>query len=284
MLTMAAIYKHFAINTQDAPHHTSTYVDAANFYGSQFVEQSRQQLSRLDPSETDSNVACSRLLGALSLAFHREYRTCGLRIDDPAAWKWVHLLRGVKTVHVNIIASGQALDPMLQLDMAPNWPLSCDVTSLNSSSQSMGKNTLLAYIWRTQAERFTALRQLIHHDQTQLGEEQRAFCFAAIDALAVITSQVCEMQGISVFRVLGAWIGKLSPETVSLLEYGHHAVLAIYAHWLMMLILCEDLWFIDDMGRAGILNVLEATSSSPEVLHVLQWPQGALNISRAENN
>lgn len=283
MLTLAAIYMHFTVKSH-GDLDPNRYVEAANCYGNMFVSQSRAQLSKLDPSETNANMACSRLLGVLSLAFHREYRAGGLHWSDSAAWKWVHLLRGVKTVHTNIITSGQTVDPVLRLDMAPEWPLRNDAAPSSPSDSSTGIDILLAYIERTKDERFAALRDLISCGQVGLDQEDRISCLAALETLADITTQVCEMKGRSVFRVLGSWIGRLSPRDVQMLESGHQAVLAVYAHWLMMLVLSEDLWFIGDMGRAGIRDVIEATSSSSEVSYVLQWPREVLRLSPASES
>jgi hypothetical protein len=58
---------------------------------------------------------------------------------------------------------------------------------------------------------------------------------------------------------------------------GHPGTLAVYAHWLMLLVLAEDLWWIGDMGRAGIRDVLHVIGElTNDLAPVLSWPREML--------
>ena len=57
--------------------------------------------------------------------------------------------------------------------------------------------------------------------------------------------------------------------------------LAVYAHWLMLMVLVEDLWWIDDMGRAGIRDIIARCSDADrDVRSLLIWPQQMLDVGR----
>ena len=76
LLTSAAIYLYFS--EQDggqAPDPNA--LDLATSHSNAFVEQSRAQLHRLDPQQTNANLAATRLLGVLALAFYRHERANG---------------------------------------------------------------------------------------------------------------------------------------------------------------------------------------------------------------
>jgi hypothetical protein len=59
----------------------------------------------------------------------------------------------------------------------------------------------------------------------------------------------------------------------------HPGVLAIYSHWLMLLIVAENLWWIGDIGRAGIRDVLHVIGGleTNDLAPVLSWPREILD-------
>lgn len=63
----------------------------------------------------------------------------------------------------------------------------------------------------------------------------------------------CTGRSKSLFRTLCTWIGKASPEFILILccSSANPNVLAIYAHWLVPVVLCERLWYIHDIGKSG---------------------------------
>jgi len=67
---------------------------------------------------------------------------------------------------------------------------------------------------------------------------------------------------------------------VQLMTDAHPGVLAIYTHWLILLIVAEELWWIGDMGRAGIRDVLHVIGSlqTTDLAPVLSWPQEVLDM------
>ncbi|KAK4553506.1 transcription factor [Recurvomyces mirabilis] len=274
MLTMGAIFLHFADGTPD----TTKYVDAANFYGTRFVQESRKQLARLDSAESDAHIACFRMLFVLGLAFHREYRRTGFEYSNPMMWTWAYMLSGVKTVFGAIITSGHNVDPTMLLEMTPverenDGALDFEIGSLEASKY----DRLLAYITTTVDERYTALHAFILSETTGKNVEARNICLGALQSLRSATEQVRSTDQGDTVRVLCACIAETPSGLFNMLEKQHHAALVIHAHWLMMMMLKEELWVIDDMGRAGIKAILDVADTG-EMRDVLRWPREAIEI------
>lgn len=90
---------------------------------------------------------------------------------------------------------------------------------------------------------------------------------------------MCVGQYASLFRTLISWIADLDTAVVQMMTDAHPGVLAIYTHWLMLLTIAEDLWWIGDMGRAGIHDVLHVTrGAANDLVAVLSWPKELLEI------
>ncbi|KAK4890540.1 transcription factor [Elasticomyces elasticus] len=270
MYTLAAMFMHFS----ERPC-TSKFVDAANFYGTRFVETSRKQLARLEPGESDANLVCARLLFVLGLAFHREFRGTGFQYSNPIMWSWVHLLSGVKTVQQVILQSGQTIHPTILLDMTRHLHPNGD----SRKDGTLEFHLLVAYIRETQHDRSAALHALALHSGVSLDNQQRLHCFHAVQMLDEITEKIQLVDREDVIRVLGACLASMHRGFLDMLEQLHHVALAIYAHWLLMLMLTEDLWVVDDMGRAGLDQVL-STVHEPEMERVLSFARQALTYPR----
>lgn len=281
LLTSAAIYLHFR-EQEEGKVPDPTLFELATCHGNAFVEQSRAQLHQLDPQQTNANVAATRLLCVLALAFYRHERAHGE--NEEMSWTWVHLLRGVKTVHESLLQSGQAMHPRILQDMImrPPSPHSAEndrPLSLESSTASSRSSEILLYISRTSSARFATLR--FANSQGWLGLEgsKSNDLSTAIDKLSDITELVCAGRYASLFRIVISWIADLDTVVVQMMTDAHCGVLAIYTHWLMLLTLAEDLWWIGDMGRAGIRDVLSVTrGSANDLVAVLSWPKELLQI------
>ena len=62
---------------------------------------------------------------------------------------------------------------------------------------------------------------------------------------------------------------------------GSPPALVVYAYWLMLMVLVEDLWWVGDMGRAGIREVnAECSDADCGVRSLLIWPQQMLDVGR----
>lgn len=56
---------------------------------------------------------------------------------------------------------------------------------------------------------------------------------------------------------------------------GDLIALVIHAHWLMLVVLAEDMWWVDDMATSGIRDIIAMCETEPEngvVRSLLRWP------------
>jgi hypothetical protein len=278
LLASAAIWIH--LHTQEERKVPDPkYLEVATSYGNAFVEQSRAQLHTLEPQHVNTNLAATRLLCVLAFAFHRCERADGERLE--MSWTWIHLLKGLDTAHESLLRSDQAIRPRILHDLVPT-SLEADIDSptLHESSAASGQsgNTLL-YISRTRSARFATLRFAHSQGWLELNGTEPDILSAAIDDLSRITELVCAGQHTGIFRILFSWIADLDTAVVQMMTDAHPGVLVIYAHWLMLLVLAEDLWWIGDMGRAGIRDVLHIIGgSASDLAPVLSWPQEILHV------
>ena len=281
MLVLGAMSLHFdstAVPTvrTDASWHTSKYSDAAEAHGVIFVRESRQKLQDLHRhAEFDASFACSRLLCLLGFAFFRAHRGNGVTLADSAAWTWLQLLRGVKATYVAILESGQGVAEMAVRDTVLK-PLSTG-RPLDTLAADIGpgyKHASFPFFTLSRHERFDALRTTLQESWLSLGDDKVRDLGSAIDLLWQVTEHVCSQEVHSLFRAILFWPDSVSKGFVDMLTNGCPPALAVYAHWLMLVVLVEDLWWVDNMGRSGIREIINMCSDADSDVRVLlRWPQ-----------
>lgn len=287
MLTLAAICLHHDSAAVASGEHSSKYLEAAEAHGIVFVAESRQKLQDLQPSEINSNLACSRLLCVLGFAFFRVHRRNGVTLSDRAAWTWLQLLRGVKVTFDAKREPNQDVDEIITKDMVPELP-----SDIRPYSPSAARRPGLScnhpsfpFFRRTRRERFDALRATLHGDWLALGHQKTKDLGDAIDILHQVTEHVCSHEVHSLFRAMCTWPSRLPKGFVDMLTDGCPPALAVYAHWLMLVALLENLWWVGDMGRAGIRDVINLCSdASSHVRALLIWPQLILDTEIHSTN
>ena len=282
MLALAALCSHYDTTSPTEP--SSIFLRAAETHGLQAIGGLRQQLQDLHESEIDSTMTCSRIICVLGFAFFRTHRRNGITIAESKAWTWLQLLRGVGTVLNSILASGQAFDTMISRDMKPELLIAntaCDTRPRDMRESS--NHPLLSLVQTSCQESFANLRTRLFAECTSsLNKEQATDLFHAIEALQEITKQVCSGEMHSLTHAICTWPCKISQGVVDMLVNGNHLALAVHAHWLMLTVLAEDLWWIDDMGRAGIREIIghfsqASNENSSKASILLRWPRHMLN-------
>lgn len=281
MLTLAAICLHHESCPDHLGEHCLKYLEAAEAHGKIFVKESRQKLQDFqeDPNTQDQNsvLACSRLLCVLGFAFFRTHRQNGTTLSDPAAWTWLHLLRGVKTSYIAVVDSGRPVDEIFMQEMTPQ----CSYYQLTPGMGVACHNPCFRYVQQTRRGCFDALRFTLHNGWNFLGGQKTQDLGAAIDLLYQITEQICLEQFQSLLRAICTWPADVPTGFVDMLVGGSPPALAVYAHWLMLMVLMEDLWWVGDMGRAGIRDIIARCSDADcGVRSLLIWPQQMLNVRR----
>jgi len=281
MLTLAAICLHYESSPDHSGEHCLEYLEAAEAHGKIFVKESRQKLQDfqkgLNTQDQDSILACSRLLCVLGFAFFRTHRQNGTTLADLAAWTWLHLLRGVRTSYVAVVEAGRPVDEIFMKDMTPQL---C-YHQLNPWMDVGCKNPYFRYIQQSRRGFIDALRSTLHRDWSSLGDQKTEDLGAAIDLLHQVTEQICSQQLQSLLRTICTWPADIPRGFVDMLVGGSPPALAVYAHWLMLMVLVEDLWWIGDMGRAGIRDIIAICyDADRDVRSLLTWPQHMLDVGR----
>lgn len=281
MLTLAAICLHYESSPDHSGEHCLEYLEAAEAHGKTFVKESRQKLQDfqegLNTQDQDSLLACSRLLCVLGFAFFRTHRQNGTTLADPAAWTWLHLLRGVKTSYIAVVEAGRPVDEIFMKDMTPQLCYHQLIPRMGVGC----KNPCFRYVQQSRRGFIDALRSTLHRDWSSLGDQKTEDLGAAIDLLHQVTKQICSQQLQSLLRTICTWPADIPRGFVDMLVGESPPALAVYAHWLMLMVLVEDLWWIDDMGRAGIRDIIAICSDADrDVRSLLIWPQHMLDVGR----
>ena len=286
MLTLAAICLHYdfaaapAASTNSSGH-PSKYLEAAEAHGMIFVRESRQKLQDLHrQAELDSSFACSRLLCILGFAFFRTHRGNGVSLADGAAWTWLQLLRGMKATYIAIHESDKGVDEIAVRDMVLELlSTSRFVDTLASNIGPEHEHASFAFFQRSRRERFDALRTTLWGSWLSLGDDKIRDLGSAIDVLWQVTEHACSLEIHSLFRAICTWPVSASKGFVDMLMNGFPPALAVYAHWLMFVVLAEDLWWVNDMGRSGIQHIIKMCSDADsDVRALLRWPQLMLDV------
>lgn len=259
---------------------SSKYLETAEVHGRIFVQEASEKMQNFRQSEYDAILACSRLLCVLGFAFHPIHRQRGATLADPEAWNWLQLVRGVKASWFTIAASGGKFSDLVAEDMGPgSWSPG---PSDREPHKPLGfRHPSFSYFKETRWERIHALRAFFAANKTFLGDQDVEDIGHAVDQLCEMTEHICSPEAPSMFRIICRWPANISKGFVSLILEGFPPALVVFAHWLMSVILVEDLWWVSDMGRAGIQDIVDICSdTSLEAQALLKWPQEMVNLAR----
>ena len=279
MLTLSAICLHHESSAENSGEYPSKYLEAAEAHGQIFVKESRKKLQHfqegLNLQDLDSVLACSRLLCVLAFAFFRTHRQNGTTLADSAAWTWLHLLRGVKASYISVLEAGHPIDEVYIRDMIrlPHYQQPTPRMAVRYN------DSCFCYLERSRRESIDALRSTLGRDWGSLGDHETENLRLAIDRLHYVMEQICSQKLQCPFATICVWPAAIPKGFVDMLVGGSALALAIYAHWLMLMVLMEDLWLVGDMGRAGIRDIIaRCLNADRSVRRLLIWPQQMLDV------
>lgn len=263
------------------PQAAKKYFEVAKSHGERFVAEARAQARRFDPLEFDSILACSRLLSVLGFAFYQIHRSNGVALGDSAAWTWLHLLRGVRTVYTAVLQSeAKHLDPIMSVNMIPE--VTGSPRAPNTGMQWHRKHEHFRFVKDRQAERMESLFTALSSRASDFNDQEIEDIRTEIASVGEITTHICEGEVQSVFRAICTWPGSMSNGFMTMLLENEPFALAIYAHWLMLVALASEMWWFDDMGVAGIREIADICSREDSGLSaVLRWPMQLLETANA---
>ncbi|KAK5165711.1 transcription factor [Saxophila tyrrhenica] len=279
MLTFAALCLHH--DTKQTPDESLKYLQTAEYYGEQFVDESSKQLREMSPGDADPNLACARLLTVLSLGFFRVYQQRdGWSITELGSWTWLHMIRGIIPVFHHYKDSSGPMNEMVARDLGPdgNYAKPSNGNWYNVSSH-FEAHPQFNFIRTTTCQRFQALDNAVAAKWSTFNDQQVEDVLAAISHLREVTETTCYREVHSLMRALQTWPVNISKGFVDMLVSGDLLALAVYAHWLMLVVLAEDIWWMDDMGRHGLKEIIELCDAEPTA-HIerslLEWPRRML--------
>ncbi|KAG8627085.1 hypothetical protein KVT40_004568 [Elsinoe batatas] len=263
MLALSACHKYF--DWQDAdevgPRHV---LDLAVVHFHRCVTDVAHEVRSMgELSCLDSVVSASMLLFVTSLAFGRVERSKGRTVFDLEYWSWLPLLRGISIIHNTIRAS--------KLRTKLRWPQ--DMTHEIDQEES---EAFLETCW--------GLELALTAGKDKLDAPQAAAYEHALDYLARVFDYMCDHTHIrSVLRVTFIWPVQIEAVFVAALMEVETLALTIYAQWLLLVVLLEDIWLVGDMGRSDIAELLkqihtftpEQQQLLMEVAHTLQCMQAS---------
>ncbi|KAK3711999.1 transcription factor [Vermiconidia calcicola] len=287
MLTAAALCLHYDTNTDSTQ--STTYVQAAYLSGTRFVAESSQQLRDWKSVDLPANLACSKLLCVLAVAWFRVHRSEGTTIPDAAAWTWLQMLQGLKTVHFTISESAQQVG--INRSGGPEQKVPVDDDPLQGqplATLQRYAHPAFSLIQQSHQERFDALHHALLNPISDLTEQQTTALVSATKTLEDLSSHICTGQVRNLIRTIFFWPSQLSKESMDLLINGHSLALVIHAHWLMLVVLAEDLWWVSDMGRSGIRDIvglidrLEMDGDVETLSTSLHWPRQLLDLPQSD--
>ena len=281
MLAIAALNLHFHTKPSAAAGAPSAFLEAAIVHGNLALGECGEQLQNLQPAVADSVLTCSRLLCVLGFAFFRVRRQNGAKIFDPESWIWLQNLRGVNIIQISILASNGRINAMIAGDMRPELPPNrvAEVDGLEGATAC--EHSLYHRVRESRRDGFVNLWSNLREQISSYTTEQAACILHAVEILQEITEHICWGEADSVFRAICTWPCRISPDFIDMLMDSNTSALAVYAHWLVLVVLVEDSWWMGDMGRVGIREIVELSRRAPgddkdRQITLLSWPQFVL--------
>lgn len=284
MLSLAAccMYTHASRDTEEEE--KAALLRVAYSHYNACLRDSGPQLQKLDQAEhVDSIVITTRMLFALGLAFCQIERRLGKSLADSECWAWIPLLRGSAAVQDSIESSGREdqaalLGQDMEHEMVPQKPY---VSYDRSSADRLDPPPVLEFLRRARLSSLFSLREVLAEKRGDLSDQRYSQYNQAIDLLDEVLNYTCIFPRIRSFmRVVFTWPTKIPQEFSEALSLGDKFALIIYAHWLMLTVLLRDLWIVDDMGRAGIFEIVARSGEwSEQEQELLVWPKRLLSAS-----
>jgi hypothetical protein len=279
MLTAGALCIHNHVDPLLSLH----YLQIAEFFGQQFVDESTQQLREMRPGDVDSNLACSRLLDLLSVAFFRVHQRNGVTILEPAAWTWLHMVRGSRSMHSHYANAGGLYNA--KLANMPNIAVSTHAPSPSSENQwftedFFSEHPLHHLINSTRDERCAALYRAVSERRHMMSDEDAEALMAAVKLLEDTCSSPRCRDVHDLTQFIFTWPCLIPQRVVAMLCSGNLLALCIHAHWLMLTVMCENCWYVDNMGRYGISEVTALVDADPTLdveQGLMKWPRQLLD-------
>ncbi|KAK5134241.1 hypothetical protein LTR08_006784 [Meristemomyces frigidus] len=261
----------FGLSSTTCPENTAYDFQAtAELHYCQSLEYLRASLPDLGQNSADAVLACAMVLIPCGLALARS-NTHGKPLSD-----WLYHLRGFRALGSAIYGWKSLAKPADQLIPYPQKGIpDAELHDTNLGGGALwGPGALLFHrVRRSRRDAIQSLQAAIDESDIRADVADTEVCAAAITALEYVMNYTLDSRVSNFFRAVFTWPSYVSPRYVELLMCGDPLALAIYAHWLVLTMLLEDLWWVGDFGSCRIekLASWDELSNSP-YSQLLAWP------------
>jgi len=199
-------------------------------------------------------------------------------LSDAPAWNWLYLLRGIRIVYNAVLESDADIDPVMSANMMPEIPPDDSGGTPTNGMQWYRRLPYFALLHNTREERFEGLVAELNTRKADLSEQKVNDLSSAILSLKKVTSHVCIGEVHSLFRAICTWPREISDGFMDMLLRNEPFALGVYAHWLMIVVLAKDMWWVGDMGVAGIRETVSICSDPDRGMEaILEGPKKMLD-------
>ncbi|KAK3112950.1 transcription factor [Teratosphaeriaceae sp. CCFEE 6253] len=197
------------------------------------VEHLRTSLPVVDQAGADAVLACTMLLIPCGLALNRT--------PDAPRRDWLYHLRGFRALGANIYASSSMAagsDQMIPYPQ-PGIPESQPYQANMGGGALWGPEICLFHeIRRSREPAMRTLRMAM--ENLDAGRDVAEECRAALESLEFVMDYTLECRVSNLFRAVFTWPVLITPAFADLLTTWNQAALAIFTHWLVLVMLLND--------------------------------------------
>lgn len=284
MLALAACHMYVQA-PRDANEEKAVLLRAAYSLYNKCLRQSGQQLQKLDQIEyVDAIVSTARILFALGLAFCQIERRFGKSLADSECWVWLPLLRGNFAVANAVEGSGFSDEALLHREdmtpeIVPETPH--EIRAMTPEDERLEPPRTLAFLRRARVASLHSLRSTLAESMTAISDDRWMQYSKAVDLLDEVMAYTCTSPRVrSYIRLIFIWPLQVPLDFSEALPQGDKFALILYAHWLMLTVLLQDVWIVGDMGRAGIFEIVARSGEwSEDEQDLLLWPRRLLSVN-----
>lgn len=240
------------------------------------VRMLRSSLATVDRSSADAVLACAMVLIPCGLALAR---------SDDGVFElrdWMCHLRGWRVIGSSVYGDGsegrmgttERLIPYPQPGIPESRePLSSRLVVRERLSTWTSTGPFMGMLQRSWPDAVAKLKRAVAINDAAKDPTTSIAYTSAIASLEDVIDYILSHRVPNLFRAIFIWPIRIPPEFVRLLECNDGLALAIYAHWLVLTMAVEDLWWLEGFG-SGQINRLVSRASSVSGLRpdLLVWP------------
>ena len=196
---------------------------------------------------------------------------------------WACHLRGWRMIGASIYGEANATSKLIPYPQ-PGIPDARDLPERTVGGGGLWTSSkpLMEEIRCSWPGAMTRLRNAIDsHCRYRGGDAADAAIYAsAIAALDRVVDYILAYPVVNLFRAVFIWPIWVPPEFIELLAHQDGLALATYAHWLVVTMALDDLWWLKGFGSGQIERLVEGESESrwTGLNELWAWPVGMLNV------